>query len=112
MLNKGDKFDDLISKQGYGSRSEAIRDLVRRQLSEERLQCPKARAVAAVRALPRNTVDHLRSVVPHCKQQARVRGGNGGINCTSPQQRHRTPDEPSAATPAPPAGCSASGGFA
>ena len=42
------KFDDLISKQGYGSRSEAIRDLVRRQLSEERLQCPKARAVAAV----------------------------------------------------------------
>ena len=41
------KFDDLISKQGYGSRSEAIRDLVRRQLSEERLQCPKARAVPA-----------------------------------------------------------------
>ena len=42
------KFDQLIAKQGYGSRSEAIRDLVRRQLSEERIQCPKARAVAAV----------------------------------------------------------------
>ena len=42
------KFDKLIDKQGYQSRSEAIRDLVRRQLSEERLQSPKARAVAAV----------------------------------------------------------------
>jgi CopG family nickel-responsive transcriptional regulator len=42
------KFDKLIAKQGYQSRSEAIRDLVRRQLSEERLQCPKARAIAAV----------------------------------------------------------------
>jgi CopG family nickel-responsive transcriptional regulator len=42
------KFDKLISKQGYRSRSEAIRDLVRRQLSEERLRYPKARAVAAV----------------------------------------------------------------
>ena len=42
------KFDELIAKQGYQSRSEAIRDLVRRQLSEERLSDPKAKAVAAV----------------------------------------------------------------
>jgi CopG family nickel-responsive transcriptional regulator len=41
-------FDNLIAKQGYQSRSEAIRDLVRRQLSEQRLADPKARAVAAV----------------------------------------------------------------
>ena len=41
-------FDKLIAKQGYQSRSEAIRDLVRRQLSGERLSNPKARAVAAV----------------------------------------------------------------
>jgi len=41
-------FDRLIAGQGYKSRSEAIRDLVRRQLSEERLQNPKAKAVAAV----------------------------------------------------------------
>ena len=41
-------FDKLIAGQGYQSRSEAIRDLVRRQLSEEQLQHPKARAVAAV----------------------------------------------------------------
>jgi len=49
-LDKGllSMFDELIAKQGYQSRSEAIRDLVRRQLSEERLGDPKARAVAAV----------------------------------------------------------------
>jgi CopG family nickel-responsive transcriptional regulator len=41
-------FDKLIAGQGYQSRSEAIRDLVRRQLSEERLENPKAKAVAAV----------------------------------------------------------------
>ncbi len=41
-------FDDLIAKQGYQSRSEALRDLVRRELSEERLSDPKAKGVAAV----------------------------------------------------------------
>ena len=42
------KFDKLIGEQGYQSRSEAIRDLVRRQLSAERLGHPKSKAVAAV----------------------------------------------------------------
>ncbi len=42
------KFDKLIKGQGYQSRSEAIRDLVRQQLSIERLDNPSADAVAAV----------------------------------------------------------------
>ncbi len=42
------KFDKLIAKQGYQSRSEAIRDLVRQRLSDEYLGDPKAKAVAAV----------------------------------------------------------------
>jgi CopG family nickel-responsive transcriptional regulator len=42
------RFDKLIAKQGYQSRSEAIRDLVRQRLSEERVGDPKAKAVAAV----------------------------------------------------------------
>jgi len=42
------KFDKLIAKKGYQSRSEAIRDLIRQQLSDERLTDPKAEAVAAV----------------------------------------------------------------
>jgi CopG family nickel-responsive transcriptional regulator len=42
------RFDELISKQGYQSRSEALRDLVRRELSEEQLSNPKAKGVGAV----------------------------------------------------------------
>ena len=41
-------FDKLIAKQGYQNRSEAIRDLIRQQLSGKRLSNPKAKAVAAV----------------------------------------------------------------
>jgi CopG family nickel-responsive transcriptional regulator len=49
-LEKGllSKFDKLIAKKGYQSRSEAVRDLIRQQLSDERLANPKARAVAVV----------------------------------------------------------------
>jgi len=41
-------FDKLIAKQGYQNRSEAIRDLIRQQLSTERLNHPKTKAIAAV----------------------------------------------------------------
>lgn len=41
-------FDRLIAKQGYPNRSEAIRDLIRSRLSEEKLAKPTARAVAGV----------------------------------------------------------------
>lgn len=49
-LEKGllSKFDRLIAKKGYQSRSEAVRDLIRQQLSDEHLADPKARAVAVV----------------------------------------------------------------
>jgi CopG family transcriptional regulator, nickel-responsive regulator len=42
------EFDKLIARQGYQSRSEALRDLVRQQLSQDRLSDPNAEAVAAV----------------------------------------------------------------
>ncbi|OHB66557.1 MAG: hypothetical protein A2Y76_05335 [Planctomycetes bacterium RBG_13_60_9] len=41
-------FDSLIAQKGFPSRSEAIRDLIRQQISAERLSNPKAKAVAAV----------------------------------------------------------------
>jgi CopG family nickel-responsive transcriptional regulator len=41
-------FDKLIAGQGYQSRSEAIRDLIRQRLSGERLSNPKSKAVAVV----------------------------------------------------------------
>ena len=41
-------FDKLIAEKGYQSRSEAIRDLIRQQLSDNRLTNEKAEGVAAV----------------------------------------------------------------
>jgi CopG family transcriptional regulator, nickel-responsive regulator len=41
-------FDKLIADKGYQSRSEAIRDLIREQLSDNRLRNDKVEAVAAV----------------------------------------------------------------
>ncbi len=41
-------FDELIAGQGYSNRSEAIRDLIRSRLSEERLAKPATQAVAGV----------------------------------------------------------------
>ena len=42
------EFDELIARQGYQSRSEAIRDLVRRQISRKQLENPDAEAIGAV----------------------------------------------------------------
>jgi CopG family nickel-responsive transcriptional regulator len=42
------EFDRLIEYRGYQSRSEAIRDLVRTELSGEKLKNPLAEAVAAI----------------------------------------------------------------
>jgi CopG family nickel-responsive transcriptional regulator len=42
------EFDELITKQGYKSRSEAIRDLVRRQISQKQLENPNTEAIGAV----------------------------------------------------------------
>ena len=41
-------FDQLIAKQGYSNRSEAIRDLIRNRLSEEQLADPTSQATAGV----------------------------------------------------------------
>jgi CopG family transcriptional regulator, nickel-responsive regulator len=41
-------FDDLIGKRGYASRSEAIRDLVRRELVEEEWADPQAEVIGTV----------------------------------------------------------------
>ncbi len=41
-------FDQLIARQGYTNRSEAIRDLIRDRLSQEELAKPTTQAVAAV----------------------------------------------------------------
>ena len=41
-------FDRLIAEKGYQNRSEAIRDLIRRELDREQLADPKAKAMGVV----------------------------------------------------------------
>lgn len=41
-------FDKLIGDRGYPNRSEAVRDLIRRELAREKVRSDKAVAVAAV----------------------------------------------------------------
>ncbi len=41
-------FDGLIHRRGYPNRSEAIRDLIRRELSQEQLAQPDSRAIAGI----------------------------------------------------------------
>jgi len=43
-----DSFDELTSRRGYTNRSEAIRDLIRKEIDSDRLEEPNASAVAAV----------------------------------------------------------------
>ena len=45
LLNK---FDKTIDKKGYSNRSEAVRDLIRQSLVEDKLAEPETTAVAAV----------------------------------------------------------------
>jgi len=42
------RFNKLIARKGYSSRSEAIRDLIREKLSDEQLTDSKTEALAAV----------------------------------------------------------------
>jgi CopG family transcriptional regulator, nickel-responsive regulator len=57
------KFDRYITKAGYGTRSEAIRDLIRARLVEEGIQDPKAAATGVLSLVydhhQRELEDHL-----------------------------------------------------
>jgi CopG family nickel-responsive transcriptional regulator len=54
-------FDDLIQRQGYANRSEAIRDLIRDRLSGAAVANPDAEAVAVILLV----YDHHASEVNH-----------------------------------------------
>lgn len=42
------QFDALIERRGYGNRSEAIRDLIREELNQERIEAPSQAVVGAL----------------------------------------------------------------
>ncbi len=66
------KFDSLIAKQGYKSRSKAIPDLLRQRLCSQSLSDPNANAVAAVclvyghhaTMVPKKLIDLQHSHIP------------------------------------------------
>ncbi|NLH17573.1 MAG: nickel-responsive transcriptional regulator NikR [Phycisphaerae bacterium] len=41
-------FDRLIARKGFAIRSDAIREMIRQSLSEERIESPSSNAVAAI----------------------------------------------------------------
>jgi CopG family nickel-responsive transcriptional regulator len=42
------EFDEMISEKGYHNRSEALRDLIRKELANKQLEDPSAKAVGVV----------------------------------------------------------------
>lgn len=42
------RFDRVIAEQGYQNRSEAVRDLIREKLTQQKLDDPRTEAIAAV----------------------------------------------------------------
>lgn len=66
LLNK---FDELISKKGYGNRSEAIRDLVRNNLVEEEWKLGNSETVGTVTIVYSHAVRELTDVLTELQHQ-------------------------------------------
>ena len=99
-------FDVLVRKRGYPSRSEAIRDLIRQQISEDRLSNPKATAVAAVFLVYNHHSTRLMGRPHHPSNPPRslnlaVRG-NAGYLWIAPIKKGRTPVRPPSEYPRSP----------
>lgn len=58
-------FDVLSHEKGYQNRSEAIRDLIREKLSDQRLKDPEAQAVAVVQLVYDHHVTKLTEKLLH-----------------------------------------------
>jgi CopG family nickel-responsive transcriptional regulator len=63
------RFDELIAARGYGSRSEAIRDLVRRELVSEEWADPKAEVVGTITLVYEHHEHELAKVLPDLQHQ-------------------------------------------
>jgi len=63
------RFDALISERGYGSRSEAIRDLVRQELVKEEWADPNAEVVGTITLVYEHHEHELAKVLPELQHQ-------------------------------------------
>lgn len=65
-----ERFDQLIERKGYATRSEALRDLVRSALADELLADANAEAVATVSLVYNHHVPRLSARLTHYQHQA------------------------------------------
>jgi CopG family transcriptional regulator, nickel-responsive regulator len=63
------RFDSLITERGYGSRSEAIRDLIRQELVKEEWTDPKAEVVGTLTLVFEHHEHELAKVLPDLQHQ-------------------------------------------
>lgn len=64
-----EKFDALVKERGYGSRSEAIRDLVRRELVQEEWADPQAEVMGTVSIVYEHHEHELTNVLAEMQHQ-------------------------------------------
>lgn len=63
------KFDGLLKRKGYASRSEAVRDLVRQALNEEGISSPKGNVVGTLTLLYDHDASHLSDRMTHLQHE-------------------------------------------
>ena len=63
------RFDDLLAARGYGSRSEAIRDLIRQELVKEEWADPNAEVVGTLTLVYEHHEHELARVLPELQHQ-------------------------------------------
>lgn len=59
------KFDALILRKGYSNRSEAIRDLVRKSLIEEKLRSTSGKAIGTITILYNHDIGNVTDKLLH-----------------------------------------------
>lgn len=62
-------FDRLLKRKGYASRSEAVRDLVRKALNEEGTSGPRGNVVGTLTLLYEHDASHLSDRLTHLQHE-------------------------------------------
>ena len=63
------RFDELVTARGYGSRSEAIRDLVRQELVKEEWADPNTEVVGTITLVYEHHEHELAKILPDLQHQ-------------------------------------------
>ena len=64
-----ERFDELVTTRGYGSRSEAIRDLIRQELVKEEWADPNTEVVGTITLVYEHHEHELAKILPDLQHQ-------------------------------------------